>query len=122
MNLAGGPVVLGRAFTQSVELSEPFFKDPNGAASMNARKSYREVITRHANTGAYTLTATKTGATNRTKSFAATVNTPQEHGSLRSFPTGDTSSTTLTISNATARPFTISAVEMVLDVDGRVPS
>lgn len=118
---SGGTVILGRAFTQEVELSEPFFKDPTGAASLNERKSYREVIVEHTDTGGYALVASTAGCTDRTETFAATVNSPQAVGELRAFPGGSTRDTTLTIRNTTARRFTVSAVETVLDVDGRVP-
>jgi len=118
---SGGQVILGRAFTQEVELSEPYFKDPTGAASLNDRKSFREVIVEHTDTGGYALVASTSGCTDRTETFTATVNSPQAVGELRAFPGGSTRDTTLTIRNATARRFTVSAVETVLDVDGRVP-
>lgn len=113
-----GECKLGRAYTMSVELSQPYVRDFNGLAIPSGRLQVRRVTTIHHNSRDYSIRANmRARSTDRTKTFSVT--TTDEDGELTAWRGGNSDDLKLFIENATARPCTISAIEYLVEHSDR---
>lgn len=116
-NYSAGVVTIGRLYTMSVELSTVFRRSPSGSAILNEILVLRQIVAAHRNTWAYKLRASMSLRTDRTKSFAPT--SVEAFGTLRAFFNGLARLTRLFIENDTAKPSTVSSVEITVDASAR---
>lgn len=113
---SSGATIVGRAFTMSIELTQPFVRDRDGVAVMDARTGQRKVHVEHRITYGYTIRSTMPNRTARSKSFSsATAAT----GSSQAWHNGNTDQIVTYIENATSKPSTIVAVTHTLDIETR---
>ena len=119
-NYSGAAAVLGRTFASTVQLSRPFVRDQNGLSLQSGRLTHIRQHLRLHNTGAVTLTASKAGSADRTKSFTppsgTTVSTA---AALQAHHGGDADQTTLTLSGSGAKPWSVAGVEYLADYQPR---
>ena len=116
----GSPVVvLGQPFTLTTELTRPYVRDQNGVADINKQVTMREVITKHQNTGAYTLRCVVSGSADRTKVFTPASGITEAAGTMRSWFNGDTKRQTITIESSSHLPLTITGIEYFVESSSR---
>ncbi len=118
VNYTAGEVAIGRAYTMSIELTRPYFRDRNGTADFDAGLQLMQVQTGHNQTGAYTLRAVQAGRSDRTVSLdLATV---EKRGSLRGWFQGEVDDISLFIESSSPKPVTVTSVEYAVQYSPRM--
>lgn len=122
-DLTAGPVILGRYFRMSAELTRPFARDPNGIADWHAYITVRQLRTSHKESGAYrhrTMHDAPPTRQPRIKNFTPTApELTDPAGKLQSWPTGKPDRQHFYIESSGVTPLTVSSVEWVFDYEPR---
>lgn len=115
-----GPVIIGRNYDFTVELTRPFRRDQDGKAVASDRVQVEMVVAEHRNSGEYVIRQEMDNRANRTRTRAYDAGTLIEsEGELRTFLNGDAKTSSWIIVNDTPLPTTITAVEFVAEISGR---
>lgn len=110
---------VGRSFAASMTPTRPYRRDDAGRAATSDRMTVYDVNIQHRRTGQYTVTFTWThagGSSSKTATFSSASGTVDDHGNLHVTTNGDASNYTLTISDTSARPMTITGIEYTVQV------
>lgn len=111
-----GPVIAGRRYTMSVELSRPYRRDRQGTAIIGDRLQVVTLYASHVNTGDYTVRVSLPRRADRQRVFGAVAGTLEETGELRYCVSGKTEEMQVFIENSTPRPTAVTAVDYLVDV------
>lgn len=110
---SAGPVVIGRSFTMSVELTRPYRRDYNGIADVQARITIRQVTAQYHNTGYLKLRASMNNRTDRTKEID--VDPLDTRGYIKAWFNGNAENMRLFIESTKPKPCTVTALEYIVD-------
>lgn len=112
-----GPVVIGRSFTMSVELTRPYRRDYNGIADVQARMTLRQMTAQYHNTGNLRLRASMNNRTDRIKELD--VDPIDVRGYIKAWFSGNAELMRLFIESTKPKPCTVTALEYILDYEPR---
>lgn len=112
---SGSTVTLGRAYSFSLTLSEPFIRKPDGDAIIDKVLAQRCIIIRHITSGSYTVTNTPAVGTAVTYTLSPPSGTLTDSGQRMALAGGDMSKWTITISSSAATPTTICGLAHIGD-------
>lgn len=122
-NWTAGLAAIGRLYDYEVELTRPFVRDEQGNVDLDAFTSVAKLTTTHYKSGPYTIKATRSLRSDRSKTF----NPPagkllDARGEHTAHLTGDAEKTRYYITGQGPRPITITALEWVVSYEARNPS
>lgn len=117
---SAGPVIIGRPFTMTVELSRPYRRDQASNSVLGDRLQHSVQYFSHLNSGDYTVRATMPSPptrADRTKVFSfATIGGVQEQGETRTLFSGSCEQLRIFVESALPRPVTISGIKYTVEV------
>lgn len=116
-----GPVVIGRGYTMSVELTRPYFRDAQGRARVDAFLNIQRIIAAYHKTGALDIRATHPDisiVSDRTESLD--IDPIKERGVLTMWLGSRADDVKVFLENRTPKPSTVASVEMICDYASRV--
>ena len=105
-----GEVFIGRPYTFSVQLSEPFVRNQQGQAILDGIRKIRQLLVRHKDTMDYSVTLVPKDRASLTQDITFT---SPDSGSEKFYILTDADDLDVTITNATANPCTITALEWI---------
>lgn len=116
-DFTAGCVILGRGYTQLLDLGRLYLKDEQGRAVMAGRMKMNEITVVHNNSGYYKvkIAPNSSSLTIRQKEFDATGNDVEQDGELQAFVGQYAERVTVTIENDQPDPSTIATVEFDAD-------
>ena len=115
---SAGPVMIGRTFTMSAELSQLFRRDFNGNADLTSKLTIRSVDIEHRNSGNYQIRNKLNLRADRVKSLRTEGDGAIEAvGKLRQWAPGRADQTRIIIEATSHLPVNIAGVEMLVDVN-----
>lgn len=116
-----GECILGRAYSYEIQPTRPYVKNFNGIADVDAWVTLRQFTVSHINSGNYTLKATRTNRTDRTKSHTVSGTGLNARGHTKAWFTGNAEDTDLLITATSPKPVTIVSLEYNVDYEARRP-
>ncbi len=116
-----GAAYAGLAFNFSIELSRPYYRDPNGAALPGGWLHLYRIQTGHHDSGRYTIRGQMPRRTDRTKEFVPPSGRVQERGTHLAYWTGEPGPGGLVIlvESSGPEPVVITSIEYLADYEPR---
>lgn len=108
-----GPVVIGRRFTMSVELTRPFIRDATDAPDPEAWVTTRKLVARYQNTGFLKILTTQANRANREVEFDPAL--IDARGDLIAWHNGNAEDIRHFLQNDNPKPSTVSMIEFNVD-------
>lgn len=110
---SAGPVVIGRGFTKSIELTRPFIKDASEAPDPDAWVTMRKLVARYQNTGYLKIKTTQASRADR--EVDVDPSTIDARGDLIAWHNGRAEDIRQFIQNDNPKPSTVSMIEFNVD-------
>lgn len=122
-NYTAGEVTLGRSYTKTLELNQPFRRNVNNVPVADARLDVKRILTLHDQTFDYRIRRNWANRTDVSKTFTSTT---ADDGDLLSLLGGNvggpgpaSNMATFFIENTTPKPSTITGIEYTVDYEPR---
>ena len=110
---SAGPVVIGRGFTKSIELTRPFVRDAQDTADPEAYLTTRKLVARYQNTGYVKIKTTQANRSDREVEYdPATID---RRGDLIAWHNGNAETLRHFLQNDNPKPSTVSMIEFTVD-------